>query len=59
LSTLACYCGLTDNKYSKNYLRGDDQKFKDKFCDAYQVMSMIGMQVPDDVKQVSKKLIIA
>lgn len=49
---------ITDDRYSKGFLEGDDRQFKDKFCQAYQAMSMIGMQVPKDVKATSKRFIM-
>eukprot|EP00953_Heterococcus_sp_UTEX-ZZ885_P014957 8437-Heterococcus_DN1.PRE.4 len=41
-------------RYSDGFLRNDDSQFKQKFCDAYQAMSLIGMQVPSDYVKVAK-----
>jgi hypothetical protein len=44
-------------RYSDGFLRGDDTKFKENFCSAYQAMSLIGMQIPQDYKKVSKYVV--
>jgi hypothetical protein len=41
-------------QYSQGFLQGDDSKFRNAFCRAYQAMTMIGLQVPADYLEVSR-----
>jgi hypothetical protein len=45
-------------RYSDGFLRGDDSKFKENFCSAYQAMSLIGMQIPGDYKKIAKYVLL-